>query len=168
MKSLSLVVYNRGIFSPQNEWASSSSKHFWEKKRGERKCLAWSADSPLFIYSLRIQKISQVCCDRSPIHLLTTAALHSLKELTNLAAQNNFAEKTGLIYTLNDFHDMYVLTTRLVLFLLVSFWCEITHRQCTNTEQTWTMPQLRSDCSSLCSQVTHCSWCFASQELDRW
>lgn len=132
MKSLSLVVYYRGIFSLRNEWASSSSERFWERKREERKYLAWSADSPFFIYFLGIQKISQLCCDRSLIHIWTIVFLHSLKELTNLTAQNNFTEKTGLIYTLNGFCDTSVLTTWLALFLLVSFWCEITHGQCTN------------------------------------
>lgn len=38
----------------------------------------------------------------------------------------------GLFIPWMDFHDTYVLTTWLALFLLVSFWCEITCGHCTN------------------------------------
>lgn len=40
--------------------------------------------------------------------------------------------RPGLLIPWMGFHDMYVLTTWLVLSLLVSFWCEITRGQCTN------------------------------------
>lgn len=169
MKSLSLVVYNRGIFSLRNEWASRSSEHFWERKRGERKCLAWSADSPLFTYFLGIQKISQLCCDRIPIHVVTAVSLHSLKHLTNLTAQNNFTDRTGLIYTLNGF-PRYVCADNLTCSFSVNFLLMWNNpwTMCKHFEWTRTMPQLRSDCSSVCSQVTHRSWRFASRESDRW
>ena len=119
-------------------------------EKEEKKCLGWSADSPLFIYFLGIQKISQLCCDRSPIHILTTISLHSLKELTNLIAQNNFTEKTGFIHTLNGF-PQYACADNLTCSFSVSFllmWNNLwtMHK---HFEWTWTMPQLRSDCSSV-------------------
>lgn len=88
-------------------------------ERGEGKRLAQNADSPLFIYFLGIQKISQLCCDRNPIHILTTLSLPSLKELTNLTAYNSFTEKARLTYPLNRF-PQYVCTDSLTLFFAVT------------------------------------------------
>lgn len=82
--------------------------------------------------------------------------------------------RPGLLILWIDFHDMYVLTSWLTFSFFFFFavtlilmwnnpWTMHTH-----FEWTQTMPQLRSNCSTSCSQVTHCSWLFASQESDRW
>lgn len=123
----------------------------------------------LFTGFLRIKKINQLCCDRISIYILTTVSIRSLNELTNLTAQNNFTDNTGLISTLNEF-PWYVCADNLTSSFSVSFllmwnnpWTMHKH-----SEWTHTMAQLRSDCSSVCSQLTHCGWCSASQESDRW
>lgn len=123
----------------------------------------------LFTGFLRIKKINQLCCDKISIHILTTVSMHSLNELTNLTAQNTFTDNTGLISTLNGF-PWYVCADNLTCSFSVSFllmwnnpWTMHKH-----FEWTHTMAQLRSDCSSVCSQLTHHGWCSASQESDRW
>lgn len=171
-----LIVYEEPVFGCVQQkgysaWGMNETQllRTFLGERGEGKRLAQNADSPLFIYFLGIQKISQLCCDRNPIHILTTLSLPSLKELTNLTAYNSFTEKARLTYPLNRF-PRYVCTDSLTLFFAVTLilmwnnpWTMHTH-----FEWTQTMPQLRSDCSTAGSQVTHCSWLFASQESDRW
>lgn len=162
MKSLSLLAYNRGYsIGGMNE--SPAPQNIFVRKRRERNCLVWRADSLLFTDFLGIQKISQLCCEKSPIHI-SMVSLHSLKAMANHTTQTDFTEKTALIYTLNG------LPRYDVLIQLVSFWCEIT---CGQHADILNGPKLchssdRSDCSSVCSQVTHRGWCFAAQESDRW
>lgn len=167
MKSLSLLVYSRRIFSLRNEWACSSSELFWERKRGERKCLAWSADSPLFIFFWEFRKSANSAVIEFPSTYWPQYLCIAWKSWHISQPKTTSQRRLGFLIPWMAFHNTAdsLTCSFSVSFLLMRNNAWTMHK---HFEGTRTMAQLRSDCSSICGQVTQRSWCFASQESDRW